>query len=338
MAAFVLQALGCEASAINTVNFSNHTGYRQVKGTKATAADIEDLYTGLKNSGLDDFDMMLSGYIPGREAVEVVGTIARELKTKAAEKPGSFFWVLDPVMGDNGKLYVAEDVVSAYKKLVYDADLIMPNQFEAESLSGIRITDVESLKKAITSMHEIYKVPHILITSVNLSAPGEVPSLSVVGSTKTSLDKPRIFRAQVPSLDCFFCGTGDMLAALMVVRLREAVCAVEGLGQKESWVSGDEVSEIELPLARAVERALASMQEVLARSLVKRDEEIAAWEAKHAVSGAGDGVDVEKTRHLMRTKAAEVRLVRNLECLKHPEVKYQAEKIDIVGNLPIGAV
>lgn len=197
---------------------------------------------------------------------------------------------------------------------------------------------MESLKEAITSIHEIYKVPHVLITSVNLTAPGEVPSLSVVGSTKTSLDKPRIFRVQVPSLDCLFCGTGDMLAALMVVRLREAVCAVEGLGQTESWVSGDEVAATDLPLARAVERALASMQEVLARTLVKRDREIAAWEDKHAASGAGDDVDVEKQRHLMRTKAAEVSLVRNLECLKHPEVKYQAEKIDIVGNLAIGTV
>lgn len=197
---------------------------------------------------------------------------------------------------------------------------------------------MESLKEAITSIHEIYKVPHILITSVNLTAPGETPSLSVVGSTKTSLDKPRIFRVQVPSLDCFFCGTGDMLAALMVVRLREAVCAVEGLGQKESWVSGDEVSAADLPLARAVERALASMQEVLARTLVKRDQEIANWEAKHAANGAGDDVDIEKQRHLMRTKAAEVRLVRNLVYLKYPEVKYLAGKIDIVGNFAIGTV
>lgn len=197
---------------------------------------------------------------------------------------------------------------------------------------------MESLKEAITSIHEIYKVPHVLITSVNLTAPGEAPSLSVVGSTKTSLDKPRIFRVQVPSLDCFFCGTGDMLAALMVARLREAVYAVEGLREKESWVSDDEVAAIDLPLARAVERALASMQEILARTLVKRNEEIAAWEANYAVNGTGDDVDVEKQRYLKRTKAAEVRVVRNLECLKHPKVKYQAEKIDIVGNLAIGTV
>lgn len=76
--------------------------------------------------------MMLSGYLPGAASVEAVGTIARDLKYKSTMKPGSFFWVLDPVMGDNGKLYVAEDVVPAYKDLIKDADLILPNQFEAE--------------------------------------------------------------------------------------------------------------------------------------------------------------------------------------------------------------
>ncbi|KAM3086589.1 putative pyridoxal kinase [Clarireedia jacksonii] len=76
--------------------------------------------------------MMLSGYLPGAASVEAVGSIARDLKLKATMKPGSFFWVLDPVMGDNGRLYVAEDVVPAYKALIKDADLILPNQFEVE--------------------------------------------------------------------------------------------------------------------------------------------------------------------------------------------------------------
>ena len=97
-----------------------------------SAQEITDLYDGLKQSYLDDFDMMLSGYIPGAEAVQSVGRIAAELKDKARSSPGSFFWVLDPVMGDNGKLYVAPDVVPAYKGLLPHADLILPNQFEAE--------------------------------------------------------------------------------------------------------------------------------------------------------------------------------------------------------------
>lgn len=42
--------------------------------------------------------------------------------------------VLDPVMGDNGKLYIPEDEVPQYKALLREADLILPNQFEAESV------------------------------------------------------------------------------------------------------------------------------------------------------------------------------------------------------------
>ena len=76
--------------------------------------------------------MMLTGYAPSAAGVEAIGTIAQELKLKATTKPGSFFWVLDPVMGDNEKLYVAEDVVPAYAALVQHADLILPNQYEAE--------------------------------------------------------------------------------------------------------------------------------------------------------------------------------------------------------------
>lgn len=110
----------------------NHTGYRQWTGTKASAEEITDLWQGLKQSYLDDFDMLLSGYIPGAEAVLAVGEIGKELRAKFEPRPGQFFWVLDPVMGDNGKIYVAEDVVPAYKSLLSYADLILPNQFEAE--------------------------------------------------------------------------------------------------------------------------------------------------------------------------------------------------------------
>ena len=113
MATFVMQSLGCEVAALNTVHFStlqpglnnlgnpspdshaiagNHTGYRQFKGTRATAQEISDLYQGLCQSNLTDFDVMLSGYAPSAAAVESVGTIGIDLQEKAEKKPGSFFW------------------------------------------------------------------------------------------------------------------------------------------------------------------------------------------------------------------------------------------------------
>ena len=70
----------------------NHTGYKQFKGTKTTAEEILNIYNGLKQSYLTDFDVLLSGYAPNAEAVEAIGVIARDLKLQASTKAGSFFW------------------------------------------------------------------------------------------------------------------------------------------------------------------------------------------------------------------------------------------------------
>ncbi|KIN04105.1 hypothetical protein OIDMADRAFT_52034 [Oidiodendron maius Zn] len=323
MAVFVMQSLGCEVAAINTVHFSNHLGYGQVKGTRVSASEITDLYEGLTQSNLNDFDMMLTGYLPGAASVEAAGKIGRDLKYKATTRPGSLFWVLDPVMGDNGKLYVAADVVPAYKNLIKDADLILPNQFEAEILSDVKIVDMETLKDAIKVLHERYRIPHILITSVSLPSPGAERHLSVIGSTLTSTATPRIFTVTVPTIDCHFNGTGDMFAALMVVRLREAVSTVEGLSDKGSWVSNDEVEAPNLPLARATEKVLASMHNVLLKTKQKKDIEVEKYKAKTD----GKLEEDQKQYKLVIARASEVSVVRNVDSLKNPSVRFTAEKI-----------
>lgn len=140
----------------------------------------------------------------------------------------------------------------------------------------------------------------------------------------TSAAKPRIFKIQVPALDCLFSGTGDMFAALMLVRLREGVSKTPGLAQRNAWVSDDDVTACNLPLARAAEKTLASVQEVLARTKAKRDEDIA-----HLTEVKQDPElhDAEKNFHLRETKAAEVRIVRNMDCMRNPEPKFRAERV-----------
>ncbi|KAL5335110.1 Ribokinase-like protein [Aspergillus crustosus] len=339
MATLVMQSMGCEVAALNTVNFSNHAGYRQLKGTRATADEIRSLYEGLCQSNLTDFDVMLSGYAPSAAAVEAVNAIGQDLKRKAADRPGSFFWVLDPVMGDQGRLYVNDDVVPAYKSIIDHADLILPNQFEAEVLSGIQITSLHTLAEAITTLHATYKIPHIIITSVQLSKLSSSPepksesdalspenSLTVIGSTVLSTGKPRLFRIDVPAIDCFFSGTGDMFAALTVARLREAVFANGDLDLRntQSWVSKDDVSPTELPLAKATEKVLASMHNVLEKTIEARDAELAATAS--SVVGEGSEEEVKKREYLRLTKAAEVRLVRNTRYLRQPTVEFKAEE------------
>ncbi|KAK1476125.1 pyridoxal kinase [Colletotrichum cuscutae] len=308
--------------------------HRQWKGTRVSAQEIRDLFEGLKQSYLDDFDMMLSGYIPGAEAVVAVGDIAKELKRKqaAAGTPGGFFWVLDPVMGDNGKLYVAEEVVPAYQSLVEHADLILPNQFEAELLSGVKITDMQTLQTAIRALHTKYRIPHVVITSVSLASPDHPPShLSVVGSSMSpSTGEPRLFKIVFPAIDAYFSGTGDMFAALMTVRMREAVIAASAnseeqqqLKDRESWLSGDEVDALDLPLAKAAEMVLASMHEVLTQTARGMQEVVAA--------AGGDALaETEEGRtklHLLKSKSAELKLVRNLASLREPTVELRARRL-----------
>jgi pyridoxine kinase len=192
------------------------------------------------------------------------------------------------------------------------------------TLSGVKILDMETLKEAITKLHEQYRIPHIMITSISLPSPGAEPFLSVVGSTMTSTAIPRIFGVKVPAIDCFFSGTGDMFAALMLVRLREAVFETEGLANKDAWVSEDDVDATDLPLARATEKVLASMHDVLTKTKEKRDEEIEKYNTR--VQGRGEEDDKKRLR-LVQSKAAELRLIRNLDALKIPIVKFRAERV-----------
>lgn len=53
---------------------------------------MSDLYTGLKQSYLTDFDIMLTGYAPSAETAEAIGSIGRDLRLKSSTKAGSFFW------------------------------------------------------------------------------------------------------------------------------------------------------------------------------------------------------------------------------------------------------
>ncbi|EXJ54426.1 pyridoxine kinase [Cladophialophora yegresii CBS 114405] len=337
MATFVMQALGCEVAAINTVQFSNHTGYRQFSGRRTPANELKELYDGLRQSYLTDFDVLLSGYSPSAEAVEAIGTIARDLRYRSTVHPGGFFWVLDPVMGDQGRLYVAEDIVPAYRALIREADLILPNQFEAELLSGVSISSLSGVANAVRTLHAVHGTRHVVVTSVRVGTAAEADAgsntLTVVGSTKKQDGSARLFKIDVPMLDCYFSGTGDMFAALMVARLREA-CAEANLLARPSWMPDDEVEAVDLPLAKATGKVLSSMQMVLEKTWTARDEEMKKFgrspgASVGGVEGEGETVGEGKRRFLAETKAAEVRVVRNARDLRHPEARYQAQAIEV---------
>lgn len=198
-------------------------------------------------------------------------------------------------------------------------------------LSDVKITDLPSLTRAIEVIHTTYQVPHIVLTSVSLetssSSDDDSPTsnprtLSVIGSTMTSSHKPRAFTIRFPAIDAYFSGTGDMFAALMVVRMREAVvsCGEQGLGDRAAWLSDDSVGALDLPLAKAAEKVLASMHEVLGATCESMKAQVKRAEMEI-------GTEDEKRLHLAKSKAAELKLVRHLGSLREPKVQFQAQRL-----------
>jgi len=110
--------------------------------------------------------------------------------------------------------------------------------------------------------------------------------------------------------------------------MREVVHETPGLRDRPSWLSVDEVPAVDLPLARAAEKVLASMHEVLSRT---RENMVREVGKAGAVMGDGESVgfegDPDKRLLLTRSKAAELRLVRHLNCLREPEMKFRAQKM-----------
>ncbi len=151
-ATFPLQLHGIDVSAINSVQFACHTGYEhRPKGHVLNGDDLMELLNGLQENGLARFDYLLTGYIGNVDFLHTVLDVLRTLRAKSA----SVAYHCDPVLGDHGKLYVPEPLVEEYKNHVVPlADVLTPNQFEAELLSDVTITDLPSALDALRVLHQ----------------------------------------------------------------------------------------------------------------------------------------------------------------------------------------
>lgn len=134
-AVFPLQRLGHEVWAVNTVHFSNHTGYGSFRGMVFDPADVAEVLRGVAERGaFAATDMVLTGYqgSPGVAQV-VLDTVAAVKDANPAAR-----YCCDPVMGDAGKgMFVARDLPELIRTRVLPAaDILTPNAFELAYLAG----------------------------------------------------------------------------------------------------------------------------------------------------------------------------------------------------------
>ncbi|KAL4179166.1 hypothetical protein AMTRI_Chr13g85920 [Amborella trichopoda] len=148
-AIFPLQLLGFDVDPINSVQFSNHTGYPTFRGQVLDGQQLWDLIEGLEANGLLFYTHLLTGYIGSVSFLNMVFQVVDKLRSINPD----LIYVCDPVLGDEGKLYVPQELVSVYKKVVSVASMLTPNQFEVEQLTGLRITSEQDGLEACNLLH-----------------------------------------------------------------------------------------------------------------------------------------------------------------------------------------
>jgi len=197
----VLQTLGYDVWCVDTVNFSNHPGYGSFTGSVKEAHKIQEEINGLANLDiLGDCDAILSGYLG---EVETAKTVSRTIEL-IKEQNETAIYLLDPVIGDDGQIYVKNGLIEAFKnELLPKADVILPNQSELGWLSGLKINDVSSLKTASKYLIKC-GAKTVVVTGI--------PEIETLTNYVVTSDA--FWAISTPKLNRKFSGTGDLFSSL----------------------------------------------------------------------------------------------------------------------------
>eukprot|EP00092_Neocalanus_flemingeri_P079825 GFUD01099485.1.p1 GENE.GFUD01099485.1~~GFUD01099485.1.p1 ORF type:complete len:306 (-),score=106.06 GFUD01099485.1:190-1107(-) len=261
-ATFPLQLLGFEVDTINSVQFSNHTGYPAgVRGQVLDDTQLQQLVDGLDANHINQYSHIINGYIGSKSFLTKLGEVVKHLKSINPD----LVYVCDPVMGDTGPgLYVPKELLPVYQEVILPlADVCLPNQFEAELLTNKKI---ESEEDAIAVMDILHSkgVSTVILSSTELGSDTHLVCLA----SHTRSGQKTVVKVLIPKFAAAFVGTGDLFTALSTAWLAR---------------TGGE-------LKLALEKTLGTMQAVLARTL----------QHAHAAAAAG-GLD-KPTAAMMELK------------------------------------
>jgi pyridoxine kinase len=229
-AVFPLQRMGVEVWPVHTVQFSNHTGYKQWTGRAFDADLIRELVGGIEKRGvLGECDGVLSGYVGGADTgaaiLDAVATVKRA--NPAAQ------YCCDPVIGDVDRgIYVREGVTEFMREQALPAaDVITPNQFELDCLSGGESRTMAQAFVAIDALHA--RGPRaILVTSLHTEETPE-DSIDLVASGEDGR-----FLLRTPRLLVMVSGAGDAIAALFFAHYLRSGKIDEALAKATSAIFG----------------------------------------------------------------------------------------------------
>jgi pyridoxine kinase len=242
------ERLGVEVCHAPTVVFSNHPGHGGYRGKALPAEQLRELIVGLDERGfLARCAALHVGYLGDAAQAEVAAEAWDRLRRK---RPDARF-LCDPVLGDDGQIYVRPEVVAAAGRLARLASVLTPNRFELGLIAGRRVA---SLRDALKACRDLLDGPGRLIVCTSAQ---ENETIATIGATEGGaflIETPRL--ANAPK------GTGDLFAAALLARLLRGEPAPDACAAAASTVHAIVAASV---AAGADELALVAAQDALAR-------------------------------------------------------------------------
>lgn len=234
----IISYMGIQCCPVPTSVFSNHTGFKDYFFDDYSDK-IDEYISKWHKLGLK-FEGIASGFLGSRKQIETVIRFIEEFKS------GRTTVIIDPVMGDHGKLYATytEELCSEMERLTAYADIITPNLTECCKLTGMPFKEIGWKKKELNEMAEILfeKGPDkVVITGI---PQGEFLANYVVEKGKEA----RIIRTHKAGTERS--GTGDVFSSIIASDAVNGVDFDRSVKKASGFVKKCIIKSMELQIPR----------------------------------------------------------------------------------------
>lgn len=218
----VISAMQVQVCPVPTAILSNHLAFPKCHHTDYTPY-LRDYVNTWKELGVT-FDGLYCGFLGNEEVLSIVEEFVEDFQPPV--------FLLDPVMGDNGRKYISvtDEHCEALRRLARHASLLTPNLFEACLLTGMEYDQVrEAFGKEVINDGLIEVVENGDISDVQIRnrlfqklralCPGDIVISGVEqGETLVNyiLQGDKIASYAVPKAGAPHHGTGDLFASILV--------------------------------------------------------------------------------------------------------------------------
>ena len=145
---FCLERLGVETIILPTTLLGRHPGWGTPGGGPLPVEQLRAMWEGIKAQNLK-IDAVMTGYMASVDHVLLAAEIITEVK---ASNPNALILV-DPVMGDDGRLYIGKPTAAAIaRELLPLAGICTPNLWELGYLSGREMTQIADVQNAARAL------------------------------------------------------------------------------------------------------------------------------------------------------------------------------------------